>query len=108
VILFKSGGWGSSLKAASILSFVGTEVTRNAYKILVGKPEGKTTQRIYRWEDSRIDLREIGWESVDWIHLAQNRVGWQDVVNTATNSWIPHMASQGGLHSMEFVCLFVI
>jgi hypothetical protein len=44
----------------------------NAYKILVGKPEGKRpvgTPRC-RWEDNiKMDLREIGFGSVDWIHL---------------------------------------
>jgi hypothetical protein len=48
---------------------------RNAYKILVGKPEGKTSLGIprHRWEDNiRMDLREIRWEGVDWIHLAQD------------------------------------
>jgi len=48
---------------------------KNVYKILVGKPDRKSplgrTRR--RCEDNiRIDLREIGWEDVDWIHLAQN------------------------------------
>jgi hypothetical protein len=42
----------------------------NAYNILVvGKPEGKRPRR--RWEDNiRIDLREIEWECVDWMHVA--------------------------------------
>jgi hypothetical protein len=49
--------------------------TRNDYKILVGKPEGKrslgTTRR--RWDDSiRMNLRKIGSEFVDWTNLAQN------------------------------------
>jgi hypothetical protein len=46
---------------------------RNAYSILVGKPEGKTSlgRPGCGWEDNvRLDLREIGWECVDWIHLA--------------------------------------
>jgi len=46
---------------------------RNAYIILVGKPEGKKPLRRprCRWEDNiRIDVREIGWEGVDWMHLA--------------------------------------
>jgi hypothetical protein len=50
----------------------------NAYNILVGKPEGK--RRLgrpgCRWEDIRMDLREIGSEGVDWIHLAQDRGQW--------------------------------
>jgi hypothetical protein len=41
---------------------------RNVYKILVRKPEIP----IHRWEDNiRMDLGEIRWEGVDWIHLAQ-------------------------------------
>jgi len=46
---------------------------RNAYKILVGKPEGKRPlgRPRRRWEDNiRMDLREIEWQGVDWMHLA--------------------------------------
>jgi hypothetical protein len=49
---------------------------RNMYKILVGKPEGKRPPERprHRWEDHiRMDLREIGWEDVEWIHLVQDR-----------------------------------
>jgi hypothetical protein len=49
---------------------------RNAYKILVGKHEGKRLlgRRRFRWEDIiRMNLREIGWECVKWMHLTQNR-----------------------------------
>jgi len=43
---------------------------RNVYKILVGKPE----RTKHRWEENiRIDLREMGWSGVDWIHLAHVR-----------------------------------
>jgi hypothetical protein len=48
----------------------------NAYKILVGKPEGNRPlgRPRRRWEDNiRIDLREIGWGGMDWIDLAQDR-----------------------------------
>jgi hypothetical protein len=51
---------------------------RNAYKILVGKREGKRPLRRLRnrWKNNiKMDLREIGWEGVDWIHLAQNIIG---------------------------------
>jgi hypothetical protein len=47
---------------------------RNAYKILVGKPKEKNprVRPRRRWEDNiRIDLMEIWWEGVDWMHLAQ-------------------------------------
>jgi hypothetical protein len=49
---------------------------RNAYMILVGKPEGKRPLRRPRliWVDSiKMDLREIGWYGVDWIDMAQDR-----------------------------------
>jgi hypothetical protein len=61
--------------------------TRNAYKMLVGKPEGKTPlgrpSRI--WEDNiRMGLRETGWEGVDGIHLAQDRDQSRAPVHTLT------------------------
>jgi hypothetical protein len=48
---------------------------RNAHRILVGNPEGKRAlgRPRRRWEDNiRMDLREIGWEGMDWIDLAQD------------------------------------
>jgi hypothetical protein len=36
-----------------------------------------------------MDLREIGWEGVDWIHVAQDRVHWQALVNTVMNLRVP-------------------
>jgi hypothetical protein len=48
---------------------------RNAYRLLVGKPEGKTPlgRPRRRWVDNiRID-REVGWGDVYWIDLAQDR-----------------------------------
>jgi hypothetical protein len=47
----------------------------NAYRILVGKPEGKRPSRRqrHRWVDNiKMDLREIGWDGMDWIDLAQD------------------------------------
>jgi hypothetical protein len=36
-----------------------------------------------RWEDNiRMDLRERVWEGFDWVHLAQDRNQWQDLVNS--------------------------
>jgi hypothetical protein len=58
-----------------------THKKRNAYRILVGKPEGKRPLgRIRRrWEEDNIkmDLREIGWGGMDWINLAQDRTQWR-------------------------------
>jgi hypothetical protein len=49
---------------------------RKAYNILVGKLEGKRplVRPRCRWKDDiRTDLREMGWEGVDWMHLSQDR-----------------------------------
>jgi hypothetical protein len=65
---------------------------RNAYKILVGKPEGKRHlgRPRSRWvDDIKMDLREIGWCVTDWIHLAQDRVQWRALVITVMNLRIP-------------------
>jgi hypothetical protein len=63
---------------------------RNVYRVLVGKPTGKRPlgKPRHRWDGIRMDLREIGWEGVKWIHLAQDRDWWQALVNTVTNLWI--------------------
>jgi hypothetical protein len=48
------------------------------YRVLVGNPEGKISLERPRskWEDGlKMDLREIGWGGVEWIHLAQDRYG---------------------------------
>jgi hypothetical protein len=61
---------------------------KNAYKILVEKPEGKRPlgRHRLRWDDNiRIDLEEIGYEGMNWRHLAQVRNQWQAFVNTAMN-----------------------
>jgi hypothetical protein len=58
----------------------------------VRKPEGKRPLgRIRRrWEDNiRMDLREIGWSSTDWIDLAQDRDQWRALVNTVMNIRVP-------------------
>jgi hypothetical protein len=65
---------------------------RNAYRILVGKPEGKislgTPRR--RWEDNiKMNLRGIGWDGTNWINLAQDRDQWRTVVNTVMNLRVP-------------------
>jgi hypothetical protein len=57
---------------------------RNVYRVLVGKrPLGRTRRR---WEDEiRMDLREIGRRSGEWIQLAQDRGRWWALVNTVMN-----------------------
>jgi hypothetical protein len=65
---------------------------RNAYGILVGKPEGKSLlgrRRCGCVDSIKIDLREIGWDGMDWIDLAQDRDHWRALVNTVMNVRIP-------------------
>jgi hypothetical protein len=65
---------------------------RNAYKILVGKQEGKRPLRRSRrgWVDNiKMDLTEIGWSGMDWMDLAQNRAQWRAHVNTVIINWVP-------------------
>jgi hypothetical protein len=65
---------------------------RNAYKILVGKPEGKRPlgRHRHRWKDDiTIDLRGLGWEGEDWFHLAQERDQWRALVNTVMDLRVP-------------------
>jgi hypothetical protein len=53
------------------------EEKRNAYRILVGKPDGKKPLGRPRgmWEDNiKMDIREIGWGGMDWIDLAQDMI----------------------------------
>jgi hypothetical protein len=65
---------------------------RNAYRILMGMPEGKRPlgRPRRRWMGNiKIDLREIEWDGMDWIDLAQNRDQWRALVNTAMNHRVP-------------------
>jgi hypothetical protein len=61
---------------------------RKVYNVLVGKPEGKRPLGRPRcgWEDEiRMDLRDIGWGGVVWIHLPQDRDRLQIFVNAVMN-----------------------
>jgi hypothetical protein len=65
---------------------------RNAYRILVGKPEGKRAlgRPRRRWEDNfKMDLGETGWGGMDRIDLAQDRDQWRAFVNTVMNLQVP-------------------
>jgi hypothetical protein len=58
---------------------------RNSYRILLGKPERKRPLRRPRrgWVNNiKIGLREISWDAMDWIVLAEDRDQWGALVNT--------------------------
>jgi hypothetical protein len=60
----------------------------NAYKILVGMPEGKRAlgRPKRRWVNTiNMDFREIGWDGRDWIDLAEDRDQWRALVNVVMN-----------------------
>jgi hypothetical protein len=67
-------------------------VKRNAYRLLVRKPEGKRPlgRPRRRWVDNiRMDLGEVGWRDVDCIGLAQDRNRWRALVNSVLNLRVP-------------------
>jgi hypothetical protein len=59
----------------------------NAYRVSVGKPEGKRPhgRPKRRREDTETDLKETGWKDVQWINLAKERDMWMSLVNTVMN-----------------------
>jgi hypothetical protein len=61
-----------------------------AYRILVGRPEGRRPlgRPRRRWEDIKIYFQEVGW-GMDWIELAQNRDRWRGLVNAVMNLRVP-------------------
>jgi hypothetical protein len=64
------------------------KILGNVYRVLLEKPEGKRPLRRPRraWEYGiKMDLRDIGWGGVEWIHLAQDRDRWRAVVNAVMN-----------------------
>jgi hypothetical protein len=64
---------------------------RNAYRVLVGKTEGKRPlgRPRRRWVDIRMNLGEVGWGDVDWIGLAKDRNKWRALANSVLNLRVP-------------------
>ena len=63
-------------------------VRKGVYRVLVGKLEVK--RQLGRpsciWEDNiKMYVKEVGWRSMDWIDLAQDRVRWQALANAVMN-----------------------
>jgi hypothetical protein len=65
---------------------------RNAYRLLLGRPEGKRPLRRprCRWVDNiRMDLGEVGWGDVNWIGLTKDRNRWRALMNSVLNLRVP-------------------
>jgi hypothetical protein len=67
------------------------EELRNVYKILIGKPERKRPlgRPRCRWKNIKMDLRDIGWEGLSCVHLAQDRYRWQALADTEMKVLVP-------------------
>jgi hypothetical protein len=66
---------------------------RKAYTVLVGKQEIKRLQARprRRWVDNtKVDLRVIGWDGIDWIDLAEDRDQWRSLMNTVMKLRVPY------------------
>jgi hypothetical protein len=64
---------------------------RGAYRILMGRPEGRRPFRSprRRWEDNiKMDLQDVGW-GMDWIELAQDWDRWRAIVIAVMNLGVP-------------------
>jgi hypothetical protein len=82
----------SSYDVLLLLCIIIMEEKRNLHRILVGKPEEKRPLGRSRrtWVDNiKMDLRETGWDEMDWIDLAQDRDQWKTLVNAVMNLRVP-------------------
>jgi len=70
---------------------------RGAYGVLVGRTDGQRPldRPRHRCDDNiTMDLQDVGWRGLDWIDLAQNRDGWQAVVNAEMKIRLPLYAGK--------------
>jgi len=61
--------------------------------------------RRYKWEDDiKMNMKEIGWEGADKIHLTQGGSPWRAVVNISV-SWLGKFGRQGGRETKSTICI---
>ena len=68
------------------------EQSRNAYRVLVGKPERQRPlgRPRRRWGDNiKMDLREVGCDPGEWMDLAEDRDRWRAYVRAVMNLRVP-------------------
>ena len=68
------------------------EESRGVFKMLTGKPKGKRPLGRPRviWDDNiKMDLKEIGVNTRNWVDFAQDRGDWRILVNAPLNPWVP-------------------
>ncbi|KAJ4450211.1 hypothetical protein ANN_01618 [Periplaneta americana] len=90
------------LRWAEHVSLARMGESRNAYRVLVGRPEGKRPlgRPRRRWEDNvKMDLKAVGYNDREWINLAQDRDQWRAYVRTAMNLRV--LRSQQDIHWKE-------
>jgi hypothetical protein len=78
------------MKEAGCVALIGAK--RNMCKFLVGNPEGmRPLGRLIRRSENNIKMepRELAWDGMNWIDLAQDRVQWKILVNKVMNLQIP-------------------
>ena len=83
------------------------ERSRNAYRVLVGKPEGKRPlgRPRRRWEDTvKMDLREVGCDPGEWVDLAEDSDIWRAYVRAVMNIWV-RIPAKAQIFSLE---IFII
>jgi hypothetical protein len=88
--IFLRANYSNRMMWAELLARMGEG--RGAYRILVGRPEGRRPVGIprRRWADNiKMDLQEVGWGGMDWIDMAQDRDRWRDVVSAVMNLRVP-------------------
>jgi hypothetical protein len=73
------------------ISLACMEKRKGAYTVLLGIPEGKTPlgRNRHKWEENiKMDLQEVGWGSMDWSDLAQDRDRCGVLVNMNMHLWV--------------------
>jgi hypothetical protein len=93
VVLITKYYWGDQMKKNEVGGACSTcWEGRVAYRVLVGRPEGRRPlgRPRRRWDNKiKKDIQEVGWGGMDWIDMAQDRDRWRAVVSAVMNLRVP-------------------